>query len=783
MHRSKRFRSGLRHRRCWRCSWTSFLLILFFLVLNSLVWLYGFRWKPSLNPLSFPSDREGPAVVGPRDNELRRAGGNLSQAPNVALPGSENERDDDIIMPKNSDNELECITSQRENSSLLYVRFTGRKRLLTLEELIKKVHYNRNSNDTNNHYDDVKLSICPPLPKGVEIPINDSFEIGMIREFVGGMYHPLYCKQWKRHTPNSTENGKNKKDEVGGEYAASSCSAEVQQKLAEAINHPPKYAYVMMVSNHRYLDGAMVLADSIREYSLLSRNHEADIVLIINENIKKEMFPLLQVVFDRVQIFRGMQKWAPKSVFKATFDKMYLYMLEDYTGGILFLDADTLVTDNPDFLLQMQEKIVEAVSSENPGNWTEARRAVLSYPLEESEWKRLMRNQQMPFLFAVGDKQYFQTGLIILRPSLNVLLKLYLEFRLGKYGYNRVGARDGVLFRKCFTSIGKLMRRPYGVYHFTGTPKPWFNLEYLDHTLRPIQVKMRQQLKLSWKDYKIRYEWWTRYERLHLEYFQRIELETRARCSPAQDAELIKWQKKYGDKIKKFPSDLHITKYGGVMLLRRQTRGLRLPLGINSLNEATRASPNSYMWLMRFSKDVEYLHPVRAHMAKLRTYDVPLASAHQLDSLLSAFNSSSSTMHQPKGIAYAFAAPPHGKGGNIQDGLWSNCKVQCARLGLRCNASLLMDTRISDCQHGKPLNSMANGLIFCKRCLPYYKTGAPFVVFKKNESNTLWIREAEACFFNAWTRFAVPRCNAIEPKIHEYELQQGEFLAPVCACQ
>ncbi|PBJ69965.1 hypothetical protein BCY84_18978 [Trypanosoma cruzi cruzi] len=783
MHRSKRFRPGLRHRRCWRCSWTSLLLTLFFLVLNSLVWLYGFRRIPSLTPFPFPTDREELAVVGPGVKEPQRAGYNSSQAPNFVLSGSDNKTHEKIILPKDFGHEIECVTSQRENSSLLYVRFTDRKRVLTLKDIIKKVHHNHNKNDSNNHYHDVTLSICPPLPEDVKIPINDSFEIGMIREFVGGMYHPIYCKQWKRHTPNRTENGNIEKDEVGGEYAASICSAETQHKLTEAINHPPKYAYVMMVSNHRYLDGAIVLADSIREHSLLSRNHEADIVLIINENIKKEMFPLLQVVFDRVQIFRGMQKWAPKSIFKATFDKMYLYMLEDYTGGILFLDADSLITDNPDFLLQMQEKIAEIVKSEDPGYWTAARRAALSYPLTESEWKRLMSTQKMSFLFAVGDEEYFQTGLMILRPSLNIFLQLYLEFRLGSYGYNRVGARDGVLFRTCFTTIGELVRRPHGVYHFTGTPKPWFNLERLDHTLRPIQVKMRKQLPLSWKDCKLRYDWWTRYEKLHLEHFQHIELETRACCGPAQDAELIRWRKKYGDKIRQIPSDLHITKYGGAMLLRKRTRELRLPLGINSLNEAIHASPKSYMWLMRFSKDVEYLHPVREHMAKLRTYDAPLASMHELNSLLSDFNSFSTTMQYPKRIAYAFAAHPHGKGGNTQDGLWSDCDFQCARLGLRCNASLLIDTRIADCQYSEPPSSMANGLIRCKRCLSYYKAGAPFVLFKKNERNTLWIREAEVCFFNAWTRFAVPSCNATEPQIYEYELQHGEFLAPVCACQ
>ncbi|RNF10335.1 putative glycogenin glucosyltransferase [Trypanosoma rangeli] len=759
MHRSRRIRRGL-HRGggCW-CSCASLMLVLLFFVFSTFF------------------VREERAVSGMRGKRPRPAAEFSTTASRISLFGSGKPTRDDVISSKDVNNATRSLRSTLESLSLLHVHFTGRKRAWTLKDLIEKVGY---SNDNSS---DITSTICPPLSNNLSIPMDEAFQIGMLREFVGGMYHPMYCKEWRRRTHSGSEHERGEADNVREEDVELACDTGIQKRLVDAIQHPPKYAYVIMVSTHRYLDGAMVLAESIREYSPLSRSHGADIVLIINEHIKSEMFPLLQVLFDRVQIFSGLQKWAPKSAFKATFDKLYLYMLEDYKEGILFLDADSLITANPDYLLQMHERIATVVNSNDTSYWTPARRAVLSYPLTEHEWQRLMHAKKMPLLFAVGYNKYFQTSLLTFRPSMKIFLKLYLEFRFGSYGYNSLQGRDGVLFRNCFATIGEWKRRPHEVYHFNGNPKPWFNQERLDHMLQPMKVLMRTEQLLSWQDYIYYYEWWTRYERLHIKYFRLIEMETRTRFGSTQIAELRKLKTQYGDSLTRISPDVHITKYGGAMLLRRPTSEVPLPLGMHSVEEAAQASPSSFMWLMRFNRAVEYLHPTRAHMAQLRRATVPLASTKELSLLLSVFNTSSVKTWEHKDIVYAFAASSQDEADNTNDASWSSCETQCARLRLRCNASLLIDTRIADCQYSQPPLFMANGIIRCKHCKPYFKSGAPFVVFQKHEKNGLWVQEASVCFFSAWTRFAAPLCNATRPTLHQYNLKKGEFLAPVCPCQ
>ncbi|RNF22585.1 putative glycogenin glucosyltransferase [Trypanosoma conorhini] len=773
----KRLRRGTHRGGGFRCSCASLMLILVFLVCNSLPWLHRQRGNAPPQTPSLPLGREERAAASAEGKRPRPAPDSPATASFLSSLDSGKQTRDDAITPTGVANAKKHVTHFFENSSLLHVQFTDRTRAWRLKEIIEMIGYSASSND------DITSTLCPPLPENLTIPMDESFQIGMLREFVGGVYHPLYCNAWQLRMHNVSKHARGEGDSVRGGDVGVACDAGIQKRLADAIRHPPKYAYVIMVSTHRYLDGAMVLAESIREYSPLSRSRGADIVLIINENIKSEMFPLLQVLFDRVQIFSGLQKWAPKSAYKATFDKLYLYMLEDYKDGILFLDADSLITANPDYLLQAHERIATVVNSNHTSYWTQARRASLSYTLTEHEWQRLLRSKKLPLLFAVGSEKYFQTSLMSLRPSMKVFLKLYLEFRFGSYRYNRWQARDGVLFRNCFAAVGEWMRRPHGVYHFNGNPKPWFNLEHLDYALQPMKVMMRTELPLSWRDRSYHYEWWTRYERLHMEYFLPIEMETRTRFGLTQSAELRKWRNKYGAHLTRVPSDVHVTKYGGVALLRRSTLELPLPLGLHSVEKAAEASPHSYMWLMRFNRAAEYLHPTRARMAQLRTATVPLASVHELSLLLSAVNASSSNPREHTGIVYAFATPSHDGAEETKDNFWSSCETQCAKMNLQCNASLLVDTRIADCQYSQPPLSMANGLIRCKHCLPYFKSGAPFVVFQENEENVAWVQEASVCFFSAWTRFAAPLCNATRPLLHQYKLQKGEFLAPVCPCQ
>ncbi|KAH9577490.1 hypothetical protein LSM04_006741 [Trypanosoma melophagium] len=808
----------------YRCSYTlrrgkvpfsstsSLFLVFIFLMFNTFLWQYQWERTP----------RTVKNIMGELPFKEKEDHHNKPNTAVVVVDANtdtlndkkeeEEELEDRIAASKASE---EVVLHNVEQSSLLHVQYTGENKLFSLNDIVKKLDYKKG----------VTPSICPPLPENVTIPLEETFELGMLREFLGGMYHPEHCKWLERY--NYFQNNKVKENDI--EYMnkkndeLKNCREEAEKAKAEIVHHAPKYAYVMMVSNHRYLDGAMVLADSIRQHSPFTQNRSAEIVLMINEHIKEDMFPLLQVTFDRVKIFHALQVWAKKSAYRATFDKIYIFTLSDYTGGIVFIDADTLITDNPDFLLQLPEKIAEILNStefiDGKPNFPE----VDKYPITDPEWNKIMKSKKLPHLFAVGDKKYFQTGLIILQPSMKIFLDLYLEFRLGSYGYNRWQARDGILFRTCFRTIGELAVRPPAVHHFTGTPKPWFNLERLDHSMEPMGVYMKRQLPQSWRDHAYRYEWWTRYELLHRESFYNIEMETRKIAGSLQDTTLHFWEKKLGKGRTNIPNDTHITKYGGTMLLRKPTSTLPLPLGLHSREEATKASPKEYMWMMRFSRDVEYLRPTRAHIAKLRTYSFPIASADDLNNILSFLPSckenSPPSVNTSDGYCPAFATLNTGKdsvvyafalrnsseietkeavsgtsttvldkeGGEAQAGAvkWIDCDTTCRQFNLKCDEAALLDTRISDCQNSETVGTMANGLIRCKRCLPHFKEGAPFVVFRDGEENknSSFVQYADVCFFNAWTRYALPRCNASVPRISLYDLHVGDFVAPLCACR
>lgn len=270
--------------------------------------------------------------------------------------------------------------------------------------------------------------VCAKLAKNVSIDLSDSFAIGMLDEHV--------------RQKNSTR---------------------------------PKFAYVMMVSNHKYIDGSLVLADSIRHFSPLVQNGTAETVLIINQRINTKMIPILLAVFHRVLVMNTLGSFVEKSYYKTTFDKMYLFSLTSYEG-VIFLDADSLVVGNPD-------KLFQKLTSKHP-------------------------------LVAVGSSDYFQTALLILRPNLSIFTDLYLEFRYGEFGYNQWRARDGILFRNCLLEHhGNIEHPTDSIFHFYGFVKPWFNKD----------AKYGKAEKQEFgREYKT---WWERYELLHRSHFVHLTLE------------------------------------------------------------------------------------------------------------------------------------------------------------------------------------------------------------------------------------------------------------------
>ena len=292
----------------------------------------------------------------------------------------------------------------------------------------------------------------------------------------------------------------------------------------------PRLAFATMVSNHKYLDGALVLAASIRDHSDFVANGTADIVLITNPKINRKMFPLLLVVYSRIVLVNTLASLAAKSYYKTTFDKLYLFFLSSY-DAIIFMDADSLVIGNPD-------RLFRKVSSKHP-------------------------------VVAVGGSDYFQTGLLIVKPSRELFAELYNEFRFGSFGYDQWRARDGILLRNCFLEHhGNIAHPTDCIYHFYGFVKPWFNKD-------AVYRLAKGERQTFGPEYRA---WWVLYEKVH----------------------------------KQFPFRENDELYGGSAVTNKFQRYLT-PSQIRS-----GADSRDFMWMQRYSVGNEYLRPTFQKMASLR---------------------------------------------------------------------------------------------------------------------------------------------------------------------
>jgi hypothetical protein len=379
----------------------------------------------------------------------------------------------------------------------------------TLAELMREVNYS------------VKRvgKACDVLADNVTIDMDDPFRIGVVNEVVGKQQQRIKSDESSTTTNTSSSNSSD------------------------------RFAYVLMVSNHKYIDGAIVVADSLRSHSVLVQQGKCDVVLIVPEKINVVVLELLSVVFSRVLIVRSVDQFSPKSYYKTTFDKMYLYSLHEYQS-VIFFDADSLIIGNPD-------KLFQKVSAVHP-------------------------------LTAVGGNDYFQTALLIVKPSREVFLDLYLEYRYGAFGYNQWRARDGILFRNCLMMMHDNIGHPVNsVFHFYGYIKPWFNKDIPYKSSKEKLTFDRQYLT-----------WWERYESLHTRYFADFAIRDRLDPQSATNAGAS-------------------YTYGETALIKKKAKGF-LPLGVGSFDDLADVSPREYMWLQRFSGGSEYHRPTFRKYAELR---------------------------------------------------------------------------------------------------------------------------------------------------------------------
>jgi hypothetical protein len=293
---------------------------------------------------------------------------------------------------------------------------------------------------------------CDLLPSNVTIALEPDFEVGMVREVVMA---PDLRRRWA---------------ELGG--APKELDLSHKRNGTRSFRSPR--AYVLMVSNHKYIDGALTMASSLRNASAKVQAGECAVVILVSESIQEHSLQMLATVFDRVMVMRTIGQFAKKSAYTNTFDKAYLFFLTDYER-VMFLDADHIV---------YKGEGIDALWTKKP----------LDAPNE---------------IIAVGDHGYFQTALMVVQPNRDIFIDIYLEFRYGSFNYNQWRARDGILLRNCLMKSVKGVGHPSGLFHFYGFTKPWFNSK-------------KKPKKLS-ADYMLTYDdhyrdWWRIYETLHLRF-------------------------------------------------------------------------------------------------------------------------------------------------------------------------------------------------------------------------------------------------------------------------
>ena len=298
---------------------TRMLLVLVgFAVVNVLPWLVYGPAAPGPRPPAVPGGVGGPSRQGPRhgDNRFTRPSGD-SPTPQPPAPRP----------PTARPAETEASTSPLSAAPIRVPTWpagrpmaeidTSSTRQFTGPELLAK------------YVKDRPNRVCIPLPENVSTELEADHKLGIVSEtrmpaWRRAEYRALYPLKADDSDPEETVEATS-----GGDGAS--------------VPGHAAYAYVMMVSNHKYVDGALVMGDSMREHSPLVRTGKADLVILVSEKMHPDSLRQLALVFDSVRAIRTLGDFTPKSYYKTTFDKAYLLTMVEYRR-VLFLDADHLMS-------------------------------------------------------------------------------------------------------------------------------------------------------------------------------------------------------------------------------------------------------------------------------------------------------------------------------------------------------------------------------------------------------------------------------------------------------
>ncbi|KAJ9468775.1 Glycogenin-1 [Diplonema papillatum] len=253
-----------------------------------------------------------------------------------------------------------------------------------------------------------------------------------------------------------------------------------------------RFAYATVVSVEAYVEGALVLAGSLKNQSKLLQSNEAVLVAIASKpGVGAESIERLDSCGWNVVEVDGFATRVPKANWADSFDKLHIFGLTQFER-VVFMDADMLALSNPDDLLTE----VKLTNSSCVG--------------------------------AIGNKPthhkgpYFQSGMLVLQPTKKVYRDLINDFKAeslpNPHGrYNKHNGRDGDLLRRYFGGRYTLVSSQYSKHvapwdpydkiimcHFRGSFKPWSNI---DATYR------KDPSLLSFGP--LYHKWWEYYEAFH----------------------------------------------------------------------------------------------------------------------------------------------------------------------------------------------------------------------------------------------------------------------------
>jgi hypothetical protein len=265
-------------------------------------------------------------------------------------------------------------------------------------------------------------------------------------------------------------------------------------RVLNPSGHFTDNAYVLVLSNEEFIDGAIVMGASLRNHSNGIAQGKIQLVIIVTAGrLRPEsIMRLVEVGFDVVAEVPSLAVRVPHAFFKDTFDKAYMFALTTYRK-IVFMDADMLAVRSPDALFAKDYGPDE--------HWVGA--------IGFRDGKQ-------------GD--YFQTGMMVVRPNAGVFATIMDEFDRnappkGKKYNSGMNGRDGVLLRTVFGARFKSIDNKYSrnlnprypipnhvvCIHLRGKHKPWFDWK------GPVA-----DAELGKKEFGFTYlAWWEQYERIH----------------------------------------------------------------------------------------------------------------------------------------------------------------------------------------------------------------------------------------------------------------------------